>query len=185
MSDISDTMVRVRRDQTPWRLHLRIEGSREQLDYQWTCLGEVAGAGPSEQLSSWSSPAVVHPTDAVVVTCVAKPAETTALASHLAVASHQHRTRIGGHLGSGKVLVALADRPAPGQEAEWISSMRRAASERGVKLQVEKCSAAVKNELDVWALEPKGSPSVKLMAEIKHRFDPDGVLSPGRFVTSP
>ena len=176
-------------DQSLWRLHLRIEGNQEQLRYQWACLGEVAGAVPSEQLSTWSSPAVVHPTDTVVVTCVVKPAETTALASHLAAAGRQQHSRIGGHLGSGKVLVALTDRPAPGQavdkEVEWINSMRRAAGERGAKLQVEKCSAAAKEKLDVWALEPEGSPSANLMAEIKRRFDPDGVLSPGRFVTNP
>jgi glycolate oxidase FAD binding subunit len=41
------------------------------------------------------------------------------------------------------------------------------------------CPAAVKRGLDVW-----GSPSdaQPLMVRLKQRFDPDGILNPGRFV---
>ena len=48
-----------------------------------------------------------------------------------------------------------------------------------MSLVVERCSAEVKQEIDVFGEPP---PSFALMRQIKQQFDPNGILSPGRFV---
>ena len=44
---------------------------------------------------------------------------------------------------------------------------------------VERCPAAVKRNIDVWGDSPQG---IEIMRRIKEKFDPSGILNPGRFV---
>ncbi|MGD0310009.1 MAG: FAD-linked oxidase C-terminal domain-containing protein [Acidobacteriota bacterium] len=44
---------------------------------------------------------------------------------------------------------------------------------------MEKIRSDVKRSLDVWGYQ---GPAIELMRRIKHEFDPDGLLNPGRFV---
>ncbi len=170
-------------DRSAWRLHLCLEGSEKQVRYQYACITELLGGAPRQQQAAWSSPALVRKTDAIAAAGTTPPAAAVALASALAGAGQGGQMRIGGNLGSGRVMVALAE--SPGDEVAWITAMRQAAAKQGTGLEVEKCSAAAKERLDVWPPDRRSPGTSRLMAEIKRRFDPAGVLSPGRFVTSP
>ena len=44
---------------------------------------------------------------------------------------------------------------------------------------VERCSQTIKQQIDVWGEPPQ---SIEIMRRIKDKFDPAGILNPGRFV---
>jgi glycolate oxidase FAD binding subunit len=60
-----------------------------------------------------------------------------------------------------------------------IEAARTAATRLGGTLEVQSCSPKLKREIDVLGPPP---PSFPLMRAIKREFDPNNVLSPGRFV---
>ena len=170
---------------TNWRLELRLEGSEQQVGHQWACLVELLGRDPDRRTAAWSSPAVVRETDRVAASTVTGPAQAVDLAASLTAAASEQPLRVGANLGSGRVLLALQERPAPDKEAGWINSVRQKAAQQGLGLRVDKCSAAAKASVTAWPGNGQTNGGARLMAEIKRRFDPAGVLSPGRFVTIP
>ena len=60
-----------------------------------------------------------------------------------------------------------------------IAALRRHCAAAGGHAVVEKIRSDVKRSLDVWGYQ---GPAIELMRRIKHEFDPDGLLNPGRFV---
>lgn len=64
-------------------------------------------------------------------------------------------------------------------QKRFLGRLRRAASALNGALVVEFCSPDLKREIDVFGPPP---PSFPLMRAIKQQFDPNNVLSPGRFV---
>ncbi|HET9476972.1 MAG TPA: FAD-binding oxidoreductase [Dehalococcoidia bacterium] len=66
-----------------------------------------------------------------------------------------------------------------GDQRKWIESARLTASSVGGTLEVQFCSPELKRQIDVFGPPP---PSFPLMRAIKQQFDPNNVLSPGRFV---
>lgn len=62
--------------------------------------------------------------------------------------------------------------------AETARTLRVAAGNAGGALVVESCPVSVKRALDVWG--PVGS-GMTIMERLKQQFDPDRLLSPGRF----
>jgi len=60
-----------------------------------------------------------------------------------------------------------------------IRRVRRLAHRRGGSVEIESAPAEVKDIINVWGTEPDG---LDIMRRLKERFDPSGVLSPGRFV---
>jgi glycolate oxidase FAD binding subunit len=60
-----------------------------------------------------------------------------------------------------------------------IEEARKAATALGGSLVVERCPLELKSKIDVWG--DVGS-SFRVMTALKERFDPHGVLNPGRFV---
>ena len=68
----------------------------------------------------------------------------------------------------------------PAQRAvEVLPDLRAALQPRDGTAVVLRAPAAVRDRLDPWG--PVGS-SFELMRRVKERFDPEGRLSPGRFV---
>jgi glycolate oxidase FAD binding subunit len=61
-----------------------------------------------------------------------------------------------------------------------VTSMREAAARLGGSLIVTGCDPALKRQIDVFGEVPPET--LDLMRRIKHQFDPNGILSPGRFV---
>jgi glycolate oxidase FAD binding subunit len=83
-------------------------------------------------------------------------------------------TAVELHGGFGTVLAGLAI----GGIADAVA-LRNAARKHGGNAVIERCPQNVKQELDVF---PDPGDSLAVMRSVKRRFDPAGVLNPGRFV---
>ena len=68
------------------------------------------------------------------------------------------------------------DRPAAMAAIERVRELATAAGGNAI---VERCPAAVKRDIDVWGGAPQ---DIEMMRRVKERFDPSGILNPGRFV---
>jgi glycolate oxidase FAD binding subunit len=80
------------------------------------------------------------------------------------------------HYGSGALWVLLEPSPAG---AGFYKSLAAATRDCRGHAIIASAPAALKQSLDVWGAPP---PTLALMRRIKQQFDPDGILSPGRFV---
>lgn len=69
----------------------------------------------------------------------------------------------------------------PGEEPflETIQQIRQIAHRHGGSTVVEHCPLPVKGHIDVWGDSPDSS---ELMRRVKDKFDPGGILNPGRFL---
>jgi glycolate oxidase FAD binding subunit len=98
--------------------------------------------------------------------------------------AHDQALACVSHAGSGVVYVGLTgcvDRLGPPSDrlSSLITEARAAATALRGSLVVERCPVEVKSEVDIWG--EVGS-SLRVMAALKERFDPHGILNPGRFV---
>ncbi len=87
---------------------------------------------------------------------------------------------LGGHVGSGVVFAALrdlTDSVAVAAIAEWRA--RVVARGGGGSVVLMHGSPDLKRSVDVWG--PAGD-ALPVMRAIKQRFDPQGILNPGRYV---
>ena len=62
---------------------------------------------------------------------------------------------------------------------ETIVRTREVVREAGGSAVIEHCPLSLKQHLDVWGAHPEG---IEIMRSIKQKFDPLGILNPGRFV---
>ena len=62
---------------------------------------------------------------------------------------------------------------------ETLVQTREAAREAGGSAVVEYCPLSLKKQIDVWGGHPE---AIEIMRRIKRKFDPLGILNPGRFV---
>ena len=89
-------------------------------------------------------------------------------------------------VGFGTVQVFHWQR-TPASEADaanllsHIANVRAAAQRLGGTVVVEHCSPAVKEAIDVWE-GCCGDSELEIMRRIKAKFDPQGILNPGRFI---
>jgi glycolate oxidase FAD binding subunit len=85
------------------------------------------------------------------------------------------------HLTAGIVYSAWTVQPDEGVQRalDLATALRRAVAGLGGSLVVEACPLALKEKTDVWG-EPAAD--FPLMRRIKEQFDPQGILSPGRFL---
>ena len=80
------------------------------------------------------------------------------------------------HYGSGALWALLDPSPAGVGLYESLAGATRECRGHAI---VASAPAALKKNIDVWGEPPA---TLALMRNIKHQFDPDGILSPGRFV---
>jgi glycolate oxidase FAD binding subunit len=85
--------------------------------------------------------------------------------------------RVVGDACTGTVWVSVASN---GTSATWFSKLLWAAQQHHGHAVMFAAPAAAKENIDVWGPPPA---TLSLMREIKHQFDPTGMLNPGRFVT--
>lgn len=83
------------------------------------------------------------------------------------------------HLAPPAEATASAAAPSVFALAAVITALAGEATARGGSLVVESCPGALKAQVDVWG---SPGPAFALMEGMKQRFDPNGVLNPGRFV---
>ena len=81
--------------------------------------------------------------------------------------------------GVGTVhLCALQETLSAGL-AGWVTRLRRAAADLGGTLSIEHCPLDLKSQVDVWGA---GGDDLAVMRAMKSAWDPNEILSPGRFV---
>ena len=85
------------------------------------------------------------------------------------------------HLTTGIVYSAwpLPQADDARRALDLAKTLRQAVAHLGGSLTVEACPLSLKESIDVWG-EPAGD--FPLMQRIKEQFDPQGILSPGRFL---
>ncbi len=120
------------------------------------------------------------PRDGLLVKAACVPSELPGAIRDLWDAAAEHGLRAGltGHAASA-VLYATLDGGATDALVGTILEARQRLAGRGGSLVVLGASLEVKQRLDVWG--PVGD-ALPLMRRVKERFDPNGTLSPGRFV---
>ncbi|MGN6474288.1 MAG: FAD-binding oxidoreductase [Mycobacteriales bacterium] len=93
-----------------------------------------------------------------------------------AVAREIPEARIRAYVGSGVVLVGVGQ-----GDLAALERLRRVIGELDGQVVVASAPDEVKRDIDVWG-PVRG---IAVMQRIKDQFDPDGRLSPGRFVVTP
>ena len=83
-----------------------------------------------------------------------------------------------GSAGSGVAYAAIAPGTPVATVGAAVDRLRRACTQHGGSAVVVDGPAAVKAAVDVWG----PIPALDLMQRVKHQFDPDHRLAPGRFV---
>jgi glycolate oxidase FAD binding subunit len=76
------------------------------------------------------------------------------------------------------IVYALAEVEAR-ETAGLVTMARQLAGELGGYVVIERAPIELKSRLDVWG---EGRPDLALMRELKRKFDPQGILNPGRFM---
>ena len=143
--------------------------------------GEVRTLSDEEAGSSLrpSSPAD-HGDDGVAIKISAPPAELTGvLDSTLGACSRAGiEPRITGHAGTGVTYVGLPGGDVEAQ-ARAVEELREIWTRRGGSVILRGAPPAFKARVEAWG--PLGS-RLELTRRVKERFDPRGILNPGRFV---
>ncbi len=83
-----------------------------------------------------------------------------------------------GSAGTGVAYAAIPPATAPAAVAATVGQLRAACERSSGALVVVDAPAGIKEAVDVWG--PVGA--LELMRQVKHRFDSDHRLAPGRFV---
>ncbi|MGH7846981.1 MAG: FAD-binding oxidoreductase [Candidatus Binatia bacterium] len=81
------------------------------------------------------------------------------------------------HAGSATIFVQPN---AAAHGIGWLSKLTEIAKEHHGYVVVMTAPSTLKKDLDVWGPAP---PSLEIMREIKHKFDPQAILNPGRFIS--
>lgn len=143
----------------------------------------------AEQQADWAVGAIGGEVDATVPAGFgARPWDTTSVglkvthrigAMREALAAIDHEipdARIRTQAGSGVVLVG-----ARASDVSALDRLRKTVAEVDGQVVVASAPDEVKRDVDVWG-PVRG---IAVMQRIKDQFDPDGLLSPGRFVVGP
>ncbi len=144
------------------------------------CLPDDRAAALWEQVRNLSLP----PQDGLLARAALLPSQVGGFMEGLPqVAQEQHLTvQAVSHLGLGTVY-GLWQGPGEGEILErgpsLVSALRGLAARHGGTVVIEGCPTALKRQIDVWS-EPRGDSA--LMRRIKEELDPQGTLSPGRFL---
>lgn len=163
---------------TSFTIVLRAEGSEDEVAAMITAAVAAAGTEPTGLMDDWVSPAQVDESAAVVVRLGLPPTRLLAAASELASLCSRSGVAVGGgaNLGAGVLRLALGAEQA-GFGKNLVSAARAlAAKEQGVAI-LERGPLSLKAGNDIYGPAPA---ALALMRELKHRFDPDGVMAPGR-----
>jgi len=101
----------------------------------------------------------------------------TALSATVELLRESGGTQIRGHAGSGITYVTLGAN-IPNRESV-IRAAREQVMVGGGSVVIRQAPIEVKQEVEVWGADAGALP---LMRRVKERFDPDGMMNPGRFV---
>ena len=154
-----------------------VEAQAESVSHILGSFGEVRTLGDDEAGSS-SPPGAGD--DAVALKISAPPAELAGvLDSTLGASSRLGVTpRITGHAGTGVTYVGLSGGDEEAR-AGVVEELREIWLRRGGSVVVREAPPAFKERVEAWG--PIGT-RLDLSRRVKEKFDPRGILNPGRFV---
>jgi glycolate oxidase FAD binding subunit len=165
-------------DNARWRVVLRLEGTKNEVEYQKGRIEQAAGRSSNHH--DGESP--FHPSGQPTVTIriAAAPAKCLAVADAIAreVSSGRSDVTLGGRLGDGIMRVSAGEEDLR-RALNFVRTVTDTAKAIGAAVVIERAPAEIKRIFDVWGDRPGG---FALMRRAKQTFDPDGILSPGRFV---
>ncbi len=165
-------------------LTVLIEGIPSGVEAQTEAASHILGGFGEVRTLTDEEPGPSDPPGAggeeVAVKISAPPAELRGvLDSTLGACSRSGVTpRVTGHAGTGVTYVGLSggDEEAT---AQVVGELREIWSRRGGSVVVREAPPAFKERVEVWG--PVGS-RLELTRRVKEKFDPRGILNPGRFV---
>ncbi len=99
-------------------------------------------------------------------------------AAEEAAQAHGQGTRALVYPGRGVVYLGLPRALAPAAVAALLQELGALARSLGGHVTLERAPPEAKRGLDVWGLAPSG---LSLMDRVRRKFDPMGVLNPGRY----
>jgi glycolate oxidase FAD binding subunit len=152
------------------RLHVLLEGRPEGVERRAQTVQELLGGTATTAdvaPAGWASYPWEQGQTAVKLTCVLSGV------GEVLAAAHQAGASVRGSAGAGVLYAAVTER-----EAEAVQRLRNVCAQQQGTAVVLDAPPTVKREVDVWG----PIPALDLMRRVKERFDPDGLLSPGRFV---
>ena len=161
-----------------------VEAQAETADFLLRSFGETRTLSDEEaqSLGPLTRPGAPGTEDETSLKIGAPPAELTGvLDSVLGACSRREITpRISGHAGTGVTFVALPGEAGDEEaQAGVIEELREIWVRRGGSVVVPKAPVSFKKRVEVWG--PAGD-HLGLSRRVKEKFDPRGVLNPGRFV---
>src|SRR5215217_2130800 len=156
-----------------------VEAQADTTSYLLRGFGEVRALS-DEEADTLGFPDPPGAGDEVAVKISAPPAELAGVLDSVLGATERRGVtpRITGHAGVGVTYVALSggDEEAKGQVVE---ELREIWVRRGGSVVVRQAPLSIKRRLDAWG--PTGD-YLGLTRRVKEKFDPRGVLNPGRFL---
>jgi glycolate oxidase FAD binding subunit len=156
-----------------------VEAQAEAASYLLRSFGEVRTISDeeAENLGPLDPPGAG---DEVAIKISAPPAELTGVLDSVLGATERRdiTPRITGHAGTGVTYVALSGGDEDGQ-AQTVEELREIWVRRGGSVVVRHAPLSIKKRLDAWG--PAGD-YLGLTRRMKEKFDPRGILNPGRFV---
>jgi len=164
-------------------LVLELAGSPQAVERSWRELGELAEGAAADiseaddAASVWESICRIVSADATEVLCKATALPTRMPALIDALEAVQAPPRI---IAWPTVGVLYASWPPLDDADATIRRVLEVTRDVGGSLVVERCPLDVKRRLDVFP--DVSGPSFELMRRVKDQFDPQGVLSPGRYL---
>lgn len=159
-----------------------VEAQSETASFLFKPFGELRTVSDEKALAlgPLTPPDAPEAEDEVALKVAAPPAELTGvLDSVLGACERKGITyRITGHAANGVTLVGLS---GGGEEAQVgvVEELREIWVRRGGSLVMLKAPLSIKKRVDVWG--PTGD-YLGLIRRLKEKFDPGGVLNPGRFL---
>ena len=156
-----------------------VEAQADTTSYLLRDFGEVRALS-DEEADTLGFPDPLGVGDEVAVKISAPPAELAGMLDSVLGATERRGVtpRITGHAGVGVTYVALSggDEEA---KVQVVEELREIWVRRGGSVVVREAPLSIKQRLDAWG--PTGD-YLGLTRRVKEKFDPRGVLNPGRFL---
>jgi len=178
-SQLAYTGIQFRAENQEFYVDVRLEGTAEGLDAQVHQLRMLNSSLQPAENAVWGAREALFADERSSVMKISVLPSQLAWSANL-IASHCGTYGISWSYVAQAFGVGLLK--ATNNEsnlARAIQSLRTAMESQGGSLLVLQSPPAVRSEIDSWGKAPD---SLALMRRVKERFDPAGILNPGRFV---
>ena len=176
-------------DESKYLMLIQVSGSKAALNRQINELTGLAGTVPAsgyEVLSSpseadiWTYASTTGDNTELSLRIAAKPMVAIDLACRLDRALrdiHKTPTSLIIDIGYGSMEFNIENISA-NDALTFINEAKSIVRNANGSLLVERCPLAVKRDIDIFGIDTS---SAQIMKNMKHQFDPNGILNPGRF----